>query len=53
MVAGDVNLLSYALVALVAFLAATIGGVAGYGTVPCCRRCSCRGALLIAQGFDA
>ena len=32
MAAGDVTLLAYALVALVAFLAAIIGGVAGYGT---------------------
>lgn len=32
MLEGDVTLLQYALVALVAFLAAIIGGVAGYGT---------------------
>jgi uncharacterized membrane protein YfcA len=32
MPAGDVTLLAYALVALVAFLAAIVGGVAGYGT---------------------
>jgi uncharacterized membrane protein YfcA len=32
MFAGDVTMLAYALVAVVAFLAAIVGGIAGYGT---------------------